>query len=56
LVALTPEAQAQDGAFMAAKLTTARFYADHILSRAPGVREAIVEGADAVNAMALDAF
>ncbi|MEY4257492.1 MAG: hypothetical protein RJA56_393, partial [Pseudomonadota bacterium] len=43
-------------AFMAAKLNTARFYADHLLSRAPGVRDAIVHGSEAVNAMALDAF
>jgi len=56
LVALTPEAQAQDAAFMAAKVTTARFYADHILSKAPGVRDSIVEGAASVTAMALDAF
>jgi hypothetical protein len=56
LVALTPEARAQDAAFMAAKLNTARFYADHLLSRAPGVRDAIVHGSEAVNAMALDAF
>ncbi|PUE53416.1 acyl-CoA dehydrogenase [Limnohabitans parvus] len=56
LVALTPEAQAQDAAFMAAKITTARFYADHILSKATGVRDSIVEGAGSVTAMALDAF
>ncbi|MEY3613043.1 MAG: Acryloyl-CoA reductase, partial [Pseudomonadota bacterium] len=56
LVAITPEAQAQDAAFMAAKVTTARFYADHILSKAPGVRDSIVEGAGSVTAMALDAF
>ncbi|PUE49219.1 acyl-CoA dehydrogenase [Limnohabitans sp. 2KL-1] len=56
LVALTPEAQAQDAAFMAAKVVTARFYADHILSKAPGVRDSIVEGAGSVTAMALDAF
>jgi hypothetical protein len=56
LVALTPEAQAQDAAFMAAKVTTARFYADHILSKAPGMRDSIVEGAGSVTAMALDAF
>ncbi len=56
LVALTPEAQAQDAAFMAAKVTTARFYADHILSKAPGVRDSIVDGADCVTALALDAF
>jgi hypothetical protein len=56
LVAITPEAQAQDAAFMAAKITTARFYADHVLSRTSGVRAAIVDGADAVNALALEAF
>ena len=56
LVALTPEAQAQDAAFMAAKVTTARFYADHILSKVPGMRDSIVEGADSVTALALDAF
>ena len=45
-----------DAAFLAAKVTTARFYADHILSRVPGVRDAIVEGADSVTALALDSF
>ena len=56
LVALTPEAQAQDAAFMTAKVTTARFYGDHILSKVPGMRDSIVEGADSVTALALDAF
>jgi len=56
LVALTPEAQAQDAAFMAAKVTTARFYGDHILSKVPGMRDAIVEGADSVTGLALEAF
>lgn len=56
LVALTPEAQAQDAAFMAAKVTTARFYADHILSKVPGMRDSIVEGADSVTALPLEAF
>jgi len=56
LVALTPEAQAQDAAFMAAKVTTARFYADHILSKVPGMRDSIVEGAESVTGLALEAF
>jgi len=56
LVALTAEAQAQDAAFMAAKVTTARFYADHILSKVPGMRDSIVEGADSVTALPLEAF
>ena len=45
-----------DAAFMQAKITTARFYADHILSKVPGIRDSIVEGADSVTALALDAF
>lgn len=45
-----------DAAFLTAKVTTARFYADHILSRVPGVRDAIVEGAESVTALALDSF
>jgi 3-(methylthio)propanoyl-CoA dehydrogenase len=43
-------------AFLQAKITTARFYADHILSKAPGQRDAIVEGADCVTELALEAF
>ena len=43
-------------AFMQAKVITARFYADHLLSKAPGVRDSIVEGAESVTAMALEAF
>ena len=45
-----------DAAFMKAKIITARFYADHLLSKAPGIRDSIVEGADSVMAMALEAF
>lgn len=46
----------QGADFMRAKIATARFYADHILSRAPGQRDAIVEGADSVTALPLEAF
>ena len=56
MVAEDQLAAGTDAGFMQAKITTARFYADHILSRAPGVRDSIVEGADAVTAMAVDAF
>ncbi len=45
-----------DAAFLQAKVTTARFYAEHILSRVPGQRDAIVEGAESVTALALDSF
>jgi hypothetical protein len=50
------EHQAQDPAFMQAKVITARFYADHILSKAPAMRDAIVDGADSVVDMPLEAF
>jgi hypothetical protein len=45
-----------DTAFLQAKQVTARFYADHILSKAPGQRDAIVEGADCVTELALESF
>ena len=56
LAAQAQVGQGEDDAFMQAKMATARFYADHILSKAPGQRDSIVEGADSVTAMALDAF
>ena len=45
-----------DADFMRAKITTARFYADHLLTKAPGMRDSIVEGASSVTALALEAF
>ena len=45
-----------DADFMRAKITTARFYADHLLTKAPGMRDSIVDGADSVTALALEAF
>ncbi|PKO42639.1 MAG: acyl-CoA dehydrogenase [Betaproteobacteria bacterium HGW-Betaproteobacteria-3] len=56
MVAEDQLAAGEDVAFMKAKITTARFYADHLLSRTPGLRDAIVEGADSVTALALEAF
>ena len=57
---LVAEAQLADGggdtAFLEAKVATARFYAEHILSKAPGLRDAIVEGADSVTSIALESF
>ncbi|MDB5946200.1 MAG: acyl-CoA dehydrogenase domain protein [Ramlibacter sp.] len=47
---------AEDSGFLQAKVTTAQFYADHILSKAPGLRDSIVEGAASVTALPLDAF
>ncbi len=56
LAAQALAAQGEDKDFMQAKMATARFYADHILAKAQGQRDSIVEGADSVTAMALEAF
>ncbi|HMN22609.1 MAG TPA: acyl-CoA dehydrogenase C-terminal domain-containing protein, partial [Ottowia sp.] len=56
LVAKAELAAGREADFMRAKIVTARFYAEHILTRAPGLRDAIVEGADSVTALALDSF
>lgn len=56
LVAQALAAKGEDATFMNAKVTTARFYADHILAKAPGLRDSIVDGAESVTAMALEAF
>jgi alkylation response protein AidB-like acyl-CoA dehydrogenase len=49
-------AAGDDAPFMQAKIATARFYGDHILNQAGALRDSIVEGADAVTAMALESF
>jgi hypothetical protein len=41
---------------MQAKITTARFYADHILVKTGALRDSIVEGAASVTALPLDMF
>jgi hypothetical protein len=57
---LVAEEQLADGAgdtaFLQAKVTTARFYAEHLLSQVPAARDAIVEGGESVTALALEAF
>jgi alkylation response protein AidB-like acyl-CoA dehydrogenase len=49
-------AAAGDADFLRAKIATARFYAEHILSKVPGVRDSIVEGSTGITSMALEAF
>ena len=56
LVAEERLAEGSDAEFMQAKIATARFYGDHILSKVPGMRHSIVEGAAGVTAMPLEAF
>jgi hypothetical protein len=45
-----------DAAFYRAKIATARFFADHILSQADGLRHAIVDGSAGVLALDVDQF
>jgi len=45
-----------DAAFLKAKLATVRFFADHILTQAPGLRDAVVQGAPGVLALAEEQF
>jgi alkylation response protein AidB-like acyl-CoA dehydrogenase len=56
LVAEDLLAKGENTQVMQAKIATARFYADHILAKAPGIRDAIVEGAESVTALPLEAF
>ena len=56
LVAVDKLGAGDDAAFMTAKIATARFYGDHILSMAPGIRDSIVDGAEGCLAMPLEAF
>ena len=56
LVAQDEIAKGVDVPFMQAKIVTARFYADHMLTKIPGVRDSILQGAESVTALALDAF
>jgi hypothetical protein len=49
-------AAGDDVDFMKAKIATARFYGDHILSKVPGLRDSIVEGAASITDMALEAY
>jgi hypothetical protein len=56
LVAEQRLAEGVDAEIMRSKITTARFYADHVLSKVPGLRDSIVEGAPGVTEMAVEAF
>jgi len=45
-----------DAGFYQAKIATARFYADHILAQAPGLRDTVVRGAAGVMALSEEQF
>jgi hypothetical protein len=56
LAALDELAQGHDADFMRAKIQTAHVYAEHILTKVPGIRDSILAGGDSVIGMALEAF
>jgi hypothetical protein len=45
-----------DPEFMRAKIATARFYGDHLLSKVPGIRHSIVEGAVGLTSMPVESL
>ena len=45
-----------DQSFYAAKISTARFFADHVLSQAPGLAATVVQGAGSVMALSDEQF
>ncbi|PPE70384.1 acyl-CoA dehydrogenase [Caldimonas thermodepolymerans] len=56
MVAEDKAAAGEDVAYMQAKVATARFYAEHVLSRVPGIRDSILAGHESVTALAPEAF
>jgi len=56
LAALAALERGEDPEFMRSKMVTARFFADHVLSQAPGLRDSIVQGASSVTGLALESF
>ena len=56
MVAEDKLALGEEADFMRAKINTARFYGDHLLSKAPGLRDSIVDGAAGTVDMAVEAF
>jgi hypothetical protein len=49
-------AAGDDVDFMRNKIAIARFYAEHVLTRVPGLRDSVVEGAGAINDVRVEAF
>jgi len=50
------DAGSDDRSFHAAKITTARFFADHVLTAAAGLRDSIADGATGVLGLAAEQF
>lgn len=56
LVAQEQLAAGNDVPFMQAKITTAQFYAEHILTKVPGLAQTVCGGGESACALPLDAF
>ena len=56
LVAHQKLAAGDDAAFLNGKIAMGRFYAEHVLTRVPGLRDSVIEGAAAINEVPLAAF
>lgn len=56
LVAQEQLAAGHEVAFMQAKITTAQFYAEHILTKVPGLAHTVYTGGESACALPLDAF
>ena len=56
LVAERKLAAGEDAAFMRNKIAVARFYAEHVLTRVPGLRDSVVDGAAAVTELPAEMF
>ena len=56
LVAQRKLAAGDNVEFMRNNIAMARFYAEHVLTRVPGLRESVIDGAAAINDVAVEAF
>ena len=56
LVAQDKLAAGEEAAFMQAKIITAQFYAEHILTRVPGLAHTVCTGGESACALPLEAF
>ena len=56
LAAERKRAAGEDAEFMRQKVVVARFYAEHLLTRVPGLRDSIVDRASSVNELGPEAL
>ena len=55
-LAAEKKVSSSDSSFYTAKIATARFYAEHVLVQAPGLRDTVVKGGTGVMALSEDQF